>query len=281
MASVFRDYDQAGLDRQYNNRARVKDFAALHRRWVEQSAAVMAELGPPETVAYGPDKRQCFDVWHGHGGGTGAKPCLVYIHGGYWQALNREDCSFLVEPFVRRGITVVMIEYRLCPDVRMTDIVADAEVAMAALLNQAAAFRIDPRRIVVAGHSAGGHLATMLLTRSVGAIAGVVSISGLYELEPIRLSFLNAALKMDAEEACRLSPVLLKAKRVVPLLLALGVDEPEEYQRQQSEFADAWRKHGFDPQIAPAPGNHFDAMEALADEGQPLFAAALDLLQRD
>lgn len=280
MTAIFRGYDQAALDRQYNNRARVADFAALHRRWAETSAAMYARLGSPETISYGRDLRQCFDVWHGQGPGDGgaAKPCLAFIHGGYWQALNREDCALVVEPFVRRGITVAMIEYRLCPAVRMTDIVGDIDAAMAELFKLAPKLHIDPSRVVVGGHSAGGHLAAMLLTRSAAATAGVISISGLYDLEPIRLSFLNAALKMDADEARRLSPVLLRPARGVPLVLTLGADEPAEYQRQQTEFAAAWRKHGVTPRIVAVRGNHFDAMEALADEGQPLFAATLDLL---
>ena len=281
MTAVYRGYDQAALDRQYNNRARVGDFAALHRSWVERSEVVAARLPEKIHVAYGTDPRQCLDVWPAAGQGVGAKPCLAFIHGGYWQALDKDDCAYIVEPFVRAGISVAMIEYRLCPAVTMTQLYDDVRQAVAKLQAVAPTHRVDRRRIVIAGHSAGGHLATMLMTESPAlgdSIAGVVSISGLYDLEPIRLSFLNAALKMDASEARALSPMLRVSKIKSPLILTVGADEPEEYQRQQSEFADAWRKHGIAPRIVPGPGNHFDALDALADPAGPLFAATMALL---
>lgn len=279
MTAIFRDYDQAALDRQYNNRARVGDFGALHRRWVEQSRATVGQLGRPIEVAYGADKRQSVDIWMPAGATRTPTACLAFIHGGYWQALDKEDCSFLVAPFVAAGVAVAMIEYRLCPAVTMTEIVGDVRGALAALKSAAPDHGIDPARIVLAGHSAGGHLAAMMMTEP-GAIAyrGVVSISGLYDLEPIRLSFLNAALKMDAAEAKTLSPVLKPPLHKCPLVLTVGGDEPEEYQRQQTDFADTWRAHGVAAEIVPSRGNHFDAMEALADTDSALFKATMALL---
>lgn len=278
MTAVYRGYDQAALDRQYNNRARVDDFAALHRSWVARSEAVAARVPAKIPVAYGDDPRQCLDIWPAASGGEGPRPCLTFIHGGYWQALAKEDCAYIVEPFIRAGIAVAMIEYRLCPAVTMTALYEDVRRAIATLYDAASAHGIDRRRVVVAGHSAGGHLATMLMTeeRDVSdPFAGVVSISGLYDLEPIRLSFLNAALKLDAAEARALSSVLRVPKARVPLILTVGADEPEEYQRQQSEFADSWRRHGVEPRIVPGPGNHFDALDALADPSGALFAATM------
>ncbi len=282
MTAVFRGYDQAALDRQYNNRARVGDFAALHRSWVVRSEAVAARVPAKIPVAYGADPRQCLDIWPAAGGGQGPRPCLAFIHGGYWQALAKDDCSYVVEPFVRAGIVVAMIEYRLCPAVTMTALYEDVRHAIAKLFDVASVHGIDSRRVVVAGHSAGGHLATMLMTeeRDVSdPFAGAVSISGLYDLEPIRLSFLNAALKLDAAEARALSPVLRVPKIKPRMILTVGADEPEEYQRQQLEFADAWRRHGIEPRIVPGAGNHFDALDALADPSGALFAVTAALLR--
>lgn len=287
MAAVFRDYDQAALDRQYNNRARVPDFGALHNGWIARSRAVGARVPAKTSIAYGSDPRQCVDLWPASNRPVkGAVPCLAFIHGGYWQALAKDDCAYIVEPFVVAGIAVAMIEYRLCPHVTMCELFEDVRRAFAKLHAVAAQHDVDGSRIVVAGHSAGGHLATMLMTEDLAvlgladdAIKGVVSISGLYDLEPIRLSFLNAALRMNAAEARALSPILRAPQSKAPLVLTLGADEPEEYQRQQSEFACAWRKHGLEPRIVPGPGDHFDALDALADPDGRLFAATMAMLR--
>ncbi|HXP74770.1 MAG TPA: alpha/beta hydrolase [Stellaceae bacterium] len=266
--ALYRDYDRAALDAQYFLRGRVPEHPEYFRRWAEDSAAVRRARPCRLDIAYDGEKLDLFPAE------KKPAPCLLFIHGGYWQALGKSDFSFLVPAFQDAGIAVAVADYTLAPKADMDEIVRQNRAAVAWLQRNAREHGIDPARIHVAGHSAGGHLAAMVLEtdwRAFGLdrdpVRGACAISGLYDLEPIRLSYLNDVLALDAAAAERNSPLLHLPKQSPPLILSVGTGETDEFLRQQESFATAWRAAGLPLEVADQPGdNHFDAVERL---GQP------------
>jgi arylformamidase len=209
---------------------------------------------------------------------------LAFIHGGYWRSLDAHDFYYLAPSFVAAGIAFASINYDLAPAVSVADIVGQCRAALAWLWRSAAELGVAPGRIYVAGHSAGGHLTAMLALTDWPAVdrhlpadlvKGGCAVSGIYDLDPIRRSFLNEDLRLDAASARQGSPIrLLGGKRPPPLILAVGSDETDEFLRQQADFAAAWRDHGFNFQVVELPGrNHFTAIDALGDTDHRLNAA--------
>jgi arylformamidase len=270
---VFGPYDQTQLDLQFNNRARVPDHPTYLARYPEASARARAVLGGRLDLAYGPGPRQKLDLFMPSASGRRV-PVLVFIHGGYWQALDKSHFSFLARPWLRAGAAFAAIGYPLCPDVIMDGLVASVRAGIAWLAAEADTLGLDARRMVVTGHSAGGHLTAMAMTGPGPDLAGGIALSGLYDLEPIRLCYLNAALRLDADMARRLSPVHLPPPRGGRLVLTVGGAESEEYHRQQDMLADAWKLEA----RSLAGLDHFAIVDTLADPGHPVFQMAADLL---
>jgi arylformamidase len=286
MPTVYRGFDRAALDAQYNIRGRVPEFPDILARWIHQSDAAATRQRITRDIAYGPDPKQALDVYHPQQA-SGRVPCLLFIHGGYWQALGKHECSFLAEPYTARGVAVAMLDYRLAPHASMTEIVEDCRAGVVRLLGDAERLGLNPGRLVVAGHSAGGHLAAMMLATDFSSLgvraapfcAGV-GISGLYDLEPIQLCYLNDTLGMSAEEALRLSPIRHRPRARVPLVLTVGDVEAPEFHRQQAALAAAWNHEATISTIGDV-GHHYAAMQALGDPSHPLFQATLRLLRGD
>lgn len=276
--AVFGPYDQARLDLQYNNRSRVPDFATYLARFPEASARARALLGGELDLAYGPGPRDTLDLFRPRAAGgkapKGKPPVLVFIHGGYWQGLDKSHFSFLARAWTREGAAFVALGYPICPAVTMDELVASVRAGVAWVARESDRLGLDGRRIVVTGHSAGGHLTAMMMTGPGPELAGGIALSGLYDLEPIRLSYLNAALRMTPETARRLSPVHLPGPTRGRLILTVGGAESEEYHRQQDMLAAAW-----DVEARSLPGlNHFSIVDTLADAANPLFRTAADML---
>lgn len=291
--TVFRSYDQKALDAEYNNRNKVADAADWLARYATASARARAEIPGRLDVAYGPGPGETLDVfWASQGGlasqggpaaGAGSAPVQVFIHGGYWHRLDKADFSFVARAFHPAGAAVVVINYALIPTVDMDELVRQCRAAVAWVHRQAPSFGGDPARIFVSGHSAGGHLVAMLMATdwtALGLPADVIragcGISGLYDLEPIRLSYLNEVLGLTPEQARRHSPVLLAPTARAPLLLPLGGDEGPEYHRQSEDLARAWRGHGLQCEVMDMPGlNHFSIIGQLEDPSSELTRAIL------
>lgn len=277
MSAIFRDYDRAGLDAQYNLRAAVKDAMAHLGECARRSGIVRAELDPQLDVPYGPTHGERANVFAAAKAGA---PILVFIHGGYWQRLDKNDFDYVAAPFAAAGAAVVNVNYALAPRVAIDEIVRQVRAAVAWTWREAKRFNGDPARIHVAGHSAGGHLAAMAALTdwegfAPGLPAGVVksatAISGVYALEPVRLTYLNDALKLDAAAARRNSPALYAGKGAAPLALVVGADETAEFLRQQRDFAAAMARAGAAVEALEVPGrHHFDVIHDLAEPGTRL-----------
>jgi arylformamidase len=287
-ARIFRDYDQATLDRELNLRARWPQHPEYFARWARDSAAARARLAGRLDLAYGDGPAETLDLFPV--AGATAAPLLVFIHGGYWQALDKGDYSYLAPAFVEAGIAFASLNYGLAPDTRIGTMIDQVRRALARLYRDAAGHGVDPRRIVVAGHSAGGHLAAMALSTDWPAfdaalppdlLAGGCSISGVYDLEPLRLSYHNKVLQIAPEEVAPWSPLHCLPARAAPLLLAVGAEETREFLRQHAEYAAAWEACGLPlAEVDMAGLQHFSAVDALGDRGHGLYAAMQQLLAR-
>jgi arylformamidase len=270
--AVFRHYDQAALDRQYDNALKVgPDWIAGQRvRWVEQSSRARQTLAGALDVPYDPKSGERLDIFRAKQ--PGLAPVQIYIHGGYWISNDKKDCSYVALGFVGAGFVNVIINYTWIPNASMAEQVRQCRAAVRWVAANIRDYGGDPERIYVTGHSAGGHLAVSLLTDPEivpGSIKGVTSLSGLYDLEPVRLSFVNEKLNLSERDVAELSPVRLKPRDVSPrLLLTIGSREGDEYIRQMTEFAAAWRAAmpHLVAEIIPDT-DHFSMRAALDDPG--------------
>ena len=276
---IFRTYDREALDREYDNRRKVANAAEILAWYAGQSESARRALHWRLDEAYGSTPGERLDILPA--ARTGA-PVQVFIHGGYWHRLDKADFSYVARGFAPSGAAVVVINYSLMPAVTMDELVQQCRASIAWVYRHAPSFGGDRHRLFISGHSAGGHLvATLMATdwSTFGAPADVVkggcAISGLYDLEPIRLCYLNDVLKLTVEDVRRHSPVLLPAPRAGALLLAVGDREGPEYARQTDDLAEAWRKHGFAAEVMTLPDDHFTIAAKLGDPASVLSRAIL------
>ncbi len=270
--SLYRDMDRAALDAAYDNSAAVADSAALLADFQARSDRLRAAQGSHLDLRYGPAERNRIDYF----AAGRHRPVLVFIHGGYWQMRAKETFSFLAAGPLAHGIHVAFVGYTLAPGKGLEAIVAEVRSAIAWLAGCAADFGGDPARIFVSGWSAGGHLTAMSLDEP--AVKGGLAISGIYDLEPIRLSYLNQKLQLDAGEARRLSPLFHLPPSSMPLVLAYGGGELPELQRQSETFAAARSAAGLPGRLSRLAGhNHFTILEELANPKGALTALVREL----
>lgn len=285
--------DPDWLDRMYNNRARVPDHMRYFERWAAASAAARASLPCALDLPYGPSAAETLDVFRPAHVPRGGAPVLVFVHGGYWRSLDKADHSFIAAPFVEAGAVVVVTNYALCPAVSVSDITLQTAQALAWTWRHIAEHGGDPQRITVAGHSAGGQLAAMMLTcdwRALGAdlpprlVRNALSVSGLFDLEPLRHTpSLQPALRLTPEEVRRVSPAGLPVPRPArgrgQLNSVVGGDESEAFLQQNALIQQAWGR-AVVPVCEVLPGlNHFSVVDALATPGHRLHGLALELLR--
>ncbi len=277
--------DGAWLDRMYNNRALVPDHVRHLTRWAADSARVRASERCELDLAYGDGPMETLDLFPA--ADRGPAPVLVFLHGGYWRALDKSDHSFLAPAFTRRGVCVVVPNYTLCPATTIPGIALQMVQALAWTWRHVARFGGDPSRITVAGHSAGGHLAALMLAcrwpqvgRDLPAalVRNALSISGLYELEPLRHAPFLQDLRLTEADALRASPALMPAPAGGMLYSVAGGDESPEFLRHNALIQQAWGRQRV-PICENLPGlNHFSVLEALADPAHRLNRLTLELL---
>jgi len=257
------------LEAEYNNRARVPEHPALIAGWA-QDAAAYRQVRPPHELRYGAGERHVMDVFD-----AGAGPCVMFIHGGYWQALDKSFFSHMARGLNAHGVTVAAPSYDLCPAVRIGDIVEQMRAACAALHQRSGA------PVIVSGHSAGGHLAACLLATE-AHIPAAYAISGLFELAPLIPTSLNGALQLDAAEAEALSPLFWPAPEGKTLDAVVGGAESSEFLRQSQAIAAAWGEDGVKTRYEAIPeANHFTVIAPLADAHSAMCARLRRLARGD
>ena len=281
-ATVYLGYRQEELDAQYNNRARYPEYKGYFEDWTDWSAKTRASLPARLDVAYGDLPCETLDIFPAEQANA---PIQVMVHGGYWYSLDKQHESFVAEGLRPNGVTTVAINYGLAPEYRMDEIVRQNRAALAWIWRHAAEFGGDCDRIYTFGQSAGGHLVLMLMATDWPAfdadlpadvVKGGASISGIYDLEPIRLCYLNDKVGLDEGEAQRNSPVHLRYPVVMPLLFVSGDIESDEYARQAALMEDTWKRLGYPSGHLRLPGyNHFTMAHQLKEPESELTRALL------
>jgi arylformamidase len=277
--------DPDWLEAQYNNRARVPDYASHFERWAAVSKLARTKHQARLDIPYGAAAGEMLDVFPAAAPGA---PVLMFIHGGYWRSLDKSDFSFIAPAFNAAGATVVVPNYALCPAVSIEHITLQMTQAVAWVCRHAAAHGADASRLGLVGHSAGGHLATMLLScrwKEVAddlpaqPVAGVLSISGIYDLEPLRhVPSLMADLQLTPAAVKRLSPAFFPRPKAGKLFTTVGLDESDEFLRQNALIRDVWGPTAV-PVCETLPGaDHFSIVEGLARPGARLHELALRLV---
>lgn len=262
----------------YSNGAHIAGGERWPAAWVEPAAryreTMMAAGRARLDLAYGPDPRQRYDLFLPEGRPRGL---AVFIHGGYWKAFDKSYWSHFARGAIARGHAVALPSYRLCPAVRIADITNDVAAAIAA-----AAGKIEGP-IALSGHSAGGHLATRMVSQPSPLPAGVlarvkrvVSISGVHDLRPLMKTAMNAELRIDAAEARAESPALLEPSPGLELVAWVGGGERGEFIRQAELLANVWVGLGAATSCVIEPDrHHFSVIDGLTDPEHPLVGALL------
>lgn len=285
--------------RQYNARAAIPDHPYVFTRWVRESAQVRRSSAALLDLAYGESAGERLDLFPAR---TGGAPLLVFIHGGWWRSLDKSDFSFIAPAYLRAGFNVALTNYTLAPEASIEQIVRQQTRALIWLYRHADQYDFDCDRLFVAGHSAGAHLAAMMLASAWPQLdlaaagepaaeppineplpadmlkAGIL-LSGVYDLQPLtQAPFVNIDLQLTPSRARLLSPAALAAP-ATPFITAVGGLESDEFKRQTALLGQSWNR-GHRADIALPDANHLTICDAFATPGDPLFEASVDFLSR-
>jgi len=278
---VYRGFSQDELDRQYDARGTAPDGQRYRDLLKSESARVRDTLDCRLDVPYGDTPEQILDIFPARAPGA---PVVYFIHGGYWRSSSQKDLDLFAATFVPAGATYVSVNYALAPAATIDEIVSQCRAGLEWVWHNAEDFNGDPGRIFVNGRSAGGHLAGMMLATDWAArglprdvIRGATAVSGMYDLEPVRLSSVNQWARLDKEAAWRNSPIHHIPPVGCPLLLAWGGAETDEFKRQSRDFGVAWASRGYPVRTLELAGkHHFATMPDLLDPDSDLGRAVLE-----
>jgi len=284
-APIYRHWDQDELNRQMSARGTVPDIAPFMDDYARLSEEARQALPCRVNVAYGPTEPERLDIFPARKPNS---PIFVFIHGGYWRMLDARDSSFMAKTFVEAGCAVIAINYALAPSVSLHEIVRQCRAALRWTVDHAQDFNGDASRIHVCGSSAGGHLTGMMIARGwahdfglqEGFIQSASLLSGLMDLEPVRLSNCNEWCKLDEASAKALSPIEHLPPKPLPLIVAYGTSETVEFLRQSECYAAACKALGSHVEVVcESNSNHFDLPLRLCDPKAPLTQAVLQVIQ--
>lgn len=281
-------HDPAWFDRMYNNRALVPEHVDIFARWRDESAHARQTQRGFLDLAYGKGPNETLDLFVAPNSQPhDNRPVLVFIHGGYWRSLDKADHSFIAPVFTAQGVQVVVPNYALCPAVTIPEITMQMVKALAWVWRNIARFGGDPDRVVVVGHSAGGHLASMMLSclwshyapdLPAHWLTRALSLSGLYEMESFRHAPFLADLQLTDADALRASPAWMPAPAQGTLYTTVGADESAEFVRHNQLIQQAWGAKRV-PVCEALPGlNHFTIVDALVQPTHRLHQLAQQLL---
>lgn len=275
--ALYRGYTtQAQIDAQYDTSQSVEDEPRELARYVERSAAARSKLPAVLDVPYGPAAEETLDIFPAE---TSGAPVFVFLHGGYWRSGSSREFSFVALGLNALGITTVIPNYALCPNVGIDEIVRQSRAAVAWVLRYIGEHRGDCARVAVGGHSAGAHLAAMCLqTRwdedfglPIDPLSGAVLASGVYDLEPLRHSYLQADIRLSDGVIERNSPVFTCRPSSTPALVTWGGCESHEFERQSRSMHDAWQQAGNRSELFLQPeAHHFATIHGFEHACSPL-----------
>ena len=284
---LYRQFNtQEELDWEYRPEIRIDDpkaFEKIIAQRIAKADEARASLKRTADVHYGPTRMEKLDIYPA---GPNA-PIVVFIHGGYWfdGRLKKENYIWVALGFVARGVTVVVIDYDVCPKVTVDEIVRQCRAAIAWVYKNAETFGGDRERLYVTGNSAGGHLTAMMAITNWDddymlpddVIKGACPISGLYDLEPFRYTWLQPKIQFNGLQIRRNSPILHVPESAIPLLVSWGTDESSEFWRQSEEFGAAWAANGNRVEMHLQQGrNHFTAIDGFGDPESPFLEKVLE-----
>ena len=286
MRPLYREFSvQSEIDAQYNASITLSDPNAPGRHFVETAERARATLLCMLDVPYGPTLEETLDIFPA---AQVHAPVFVFIHGGYWRALSSKTFSGVALGLQARGITTVVINYALCPQVTIDEIVRQTRSALAWTLRNIQTYGGDPARVAIGGHSAGGHLTAMALQTPWAEDYGLpqdpfvaaITFSGLFDLEPLRYSYLQPAIQLDDGLIRRNSPAFSVRPCKTPLWITWGGEETTEFARQSSTYHQAWLAAGNHAELRAVPGaNHFTVIAGLEDAGSEVCGWLADKLR--
>jgi len=279
--------EAAFYSREYNNRALVPDHAQYFARWEERSASARNTMICYLDRRYGDAPNETVDVFPARkGDGT----CMMFIHGGYWRSLDKRDFSYLAPAWVDAGVSLAIVNYDLCPQVSIEEIVCQMLRASRWLWLHCEDYGMDQDRLYVSGHSAGGHLAAMMMTAlwpvfdarlPRDLFKGGLAVSGIYDLRPmVQVDFLNADLRLDETAALKVSPAFLPPATRAPVFTCVGGLESSEFKRQNALLAQRWRS-AVAGDVSMPGHHHFSVIDELANPASALFAGARRMMKLD
>ena len=266
MKKVFRDFDQAELDAQYEQRAWVPHADAIIARYAAASEAVKRRLGEPLTFSYGPTAPETLDLYRP--AENEHAPLVAFVHGGAWKRQSKREQMFPAATFLEASAAYASLDFALLPSVTLPEMVGQVCRALLWLREH-----LEPSKLVVCAHSSGAHLAACALTR-IDVVDNALLVSGVYDLLPVRLSARNDYVRLDERLEDEFSPMRQLERIACPVTVAWAEKESAEFARQSREFADGLRA----PTIIGTGLNHFEILETLADPNSPLGSAAVAML---
>ena len=284
---TYRNLSPEALELEFNPRAVARNIDERLAAYAAESAGTRARLDCALDVRYGPGEKETLDIFPAAdpGAGRGA-PVHLFIHGGYWRAMDKSDYSFIADAFQPAGATTVVINYDLCPTVTLDTIVEQSSRSIAWTFRNIAQYGGDPERLYVSGNSAGGHLTAMALAHDWEAeglpadiIKGAAPITGVFDCEPVLDITVNELVRLEPEAARRLSPLRNPPRRALPLLVAVGGAEPRLWIKMSEDYAALCREHRIECEYMEMPGqDHFDISRAVGDAESPLARAMLRMM---
>ncbi len=273
MRPLYRTFTaQAEFDAQYNPSLALPDPTAPGKHFVATAERARAELPCRLNVPYGPTLEETLDIFPAAAPNA---PVFVFIHGGYWRALSSKEFSGVALGLHAQGITTVVINYALCPRVTIDEIVRQTRAALAWTLRNIQQYGGDPARVAIGGHSAGGHLTAMALQTEWAEDYGLpqdpfvaaIAFSGLFDIEPLRYSYLQPQIQLDDGIIRRNSPAFLVRPCKTPIWVTWGSAESTEFARQAELYHQAWTAVGNASELRAIPGaNHFTVIGGFEDK---------------
>lgn len=277
MPPLYRDFaNQAQIDAQYGTQRWVPDPEGEARHYVERSRYARTRLRCTLDLPFGPTLDETLDIFPADQSGA---PVFIFVHGGYWRANTAKEFSCVALGLQPLGITTVVVNYALCPKVTIDEITRQVRAATAWVLRNIERHGGDPSRVALGGHSAGGHLTAMALqtrwTEEYGLpedpLAAAVLVSGIYDIQPLRYSYLQPQIQLDDGIVLRNSPLASVRRCTTPALITWGREESDEFRRQSSAFHAAWQKKGNASELVPQEGcHHFTAIHGFEDPSSQL-----------